>query len=194
MTRTSPVLGLAVLLSASIAPTPAHGDQSASSREGVCAVLDAHPGWAQAVAGAANRWGAPPALLLSFIRQESNFRAGLGRKAGVYGYAQAAPATWALYRQDSDRPDADRNNFADSIDFVAWYVSGTLERTGAPYSKVAAHYLAYSRGPAPIGPAHMGSLRNAARVVGYAKAYERDLAACPLATPPSNTQVASLGG
>ena len=162
----------------------------------LCATLASHEGWPEAVSTASERWDVPAPLLLAFIRQESNFRPGLGGSPSTqapYGYPQASLATWAAYRKAAGRPEASRDDFADSVDFVAWYAAGTFERTGAPYSKVFAHYLAYSRGPAPVGPPHQGSLQNATRVAAYATAYEKDLSACPL--PQSKTtEVAELGG
>lgn len=146
-----------------------------------CALLASHPSWTQALAHAERRWGAPPYLLLAFIRQESNFRrdARSPKTRGPYGYPQAVARTWETYRQALRRPHADRNDFADAVDFVGWYAHRTRERTGAEYLNVTAHYFAYSRGPAASGPPTVAARRNAAKVAAFARRYAIDLRACP---------------
>jgi hypothetical protein len=146
-----------------------------------CALIASHPGWARALADAQRRWETPPYLLLAFIRQESNFRrdARNPKTRGPYGYPQAVARTWDNYRQAVRRPKADRNSFADAVDFVGWYAHETRDRAGVEYLNVTAHYLAYSRGPAAKGSPSAPARRNAAKVAAFARAYAIDLEACP---------------
>lgn len=147
-----------------------------------CALLAAHKGWPEALANAQARWDVPPAPLMAVVRQESNFKveAKITQPLAPFGYAQADARTWSAYRSAVGRPHADRANFTDAVDFIGWYFAATKARTGAPYVKqLATHYLAYSRGQNRPSKASPAARRNAAKVVAYAKAYEKDLAACP---------------
>jgi hypothetical protein len=146
-----------------------------------CALLAAHEGWSQALGAASQRTGAPAAAILAVIRQESNFEPDkrAAQTPGPYGYAQADARTWAAYQRSQGRPKAVRNDFSDAADFVGWYLSATYARTGLAYDRVAAHYLVYSRGEGAVGPAPPAARRNAARVVAFARVYEKHLAACP---------------
>ena len=149
----------------------------------VCSVL-ARDDNASATQAASEKWGVPAPLMLGFMRQESHFRGNVGHPASsAYGYAQAVRGTWNLYRNETGKLEARRDDFSDSMDFIGWYISGTHERTGAPYSNTVKHYLAYSRGPAAVGPASAAAKQNAARVAAYVATYEKDLEMCPLEQP-----------
>jgi hypothetical protein len=146
-----------------------------------CALLAAHDGWSSELAAASQRSGAPAALILAVLRQESNFAPDnrSPQTPGPYGYAQADARTWAAYQLASKHPKADRTDFAASADFVGWYLSATQARTGLSYDRVMAHYLVYSRGEGADGPAPPAARRNATRVTAFAHLYETHLAACP---------------
>jgi hypothetical protein len=172
------ILVVLALCSCKPAPTPVAHPAPANA---TCALLAAHAGWSEGLAAASQRSGVPAALLLAVIRQESNFEPDKRRSdtLGPYGYAQADARTWAAYQRAQNRLQADRNDFAASVDFVAWYLNATQARTRLPYERVAAHYLVYSRGEGADGPAPPAARRNAARVASFARAYEKHLAACP---------------
>lgn len=166
------------MIAACSAPGAVRATETASE---VCAVL-AEPGRPEAVQAAAARWGVPSHLLLAFMRQESHFKPDK-RHAGTpgpYGYPQAVRGTWDQYRRETGNAGASRNNFADSMDFIGWYISATHQRTSAPYSDTVHHYLAYSRGPAAKGRPTAAALRNATKVAAFAKTYEAELKGCPL--------------
>jgi hypothetical protein len=167
-------------LAACSAPKPA--ETPLQPANATCALIASHKGWAEALANAQARWETPPAPLLAVVRQESNFE--VPKRAtqplAPYGYAQADARTWSAYRTAVKRPHADRADFADAVDFIGWYFAATRARTGANYAKqLATHYLAYSRGQNRPGKASPAARKNAAQVVAYAKAYQKDLAACP---------------
>lgn len=146
-----------------------------------CALIASHKGWTEALANAEARWETPAAALLAVVRQESNFEVPdrNNQPLAPYGYAQADSRTWSAYRTAVKRPRADRANFTDAVDFIGWYFAATRARTGAKYSDVTTHYLAYSRGQNRPGKASPAARKNAAKVAAYAKAYAKDLAACP---------------
>ena len=98
-------------------------------------------------------------MQLSIIRQESSFRFNarpprtrlLGvipwrRPSDAYGYAQALDSTWKWYRDETGNRFADRDDFADAIDFVGWYTDVSHKSVGIskwdPYNQ----YLAYHEG------------------------------------------------
>ena len=170
------------LVLALAACAPAQKEAAAPPANETCALIASHKGWEKALAASVGRWGVPPHVQLAVMRQESNFE--LPKRPSVqpltpHGYAQADARTWAAYRRAADRPNAKRQDFADSADFIGWYFHETRERADLPFSRVADHYLAYSRGAYAKGKPSQAARRNAARVAAYARSYEKDLAACP---------------
>jgi hypothetical protein len=182
---------LALIAAASGVPAPTRAVQPEGDAQSEVCTLLADQDNAEAVRAAEDKWGVPAPLMLAFMRQESHFRAEARHPASsAYGYAQAVRGTWKVYRNETGNLDAERNNFADSMDFIGWYISGVHEHAGVPYSNTIAHYLAYSRGPAAKGRPSAAAKANAARVAAYAKAYKADLKTCPIA--PRSTGLLAL--
>lgn len=144
-----------VVASAGCATTPP------ANVENICAIFDEKSRWYKAAKKSEERWGTPIHVQLSIIRQESSFRFDakpprgrlLGfipwkRPSDAYGYAQALDSTWKWYKDDTGRRFADRDDFADAIDFVGWYTNMSSEKVGIskwdPYNQ----YLAYHEGQA----------------------------------------------
>ena len=69
-------------------------------------------------------------------------------RSSAYGYAQALEGTWDDYRADTGRRGADRDDFADSSDFIGWYMSGATRVNGMPLHDAYNQYLAYHEGKA----------------------------------------------
>lgn len=124
-----------------------------------CAIFEQNDGWWRAVKRAENRWGAPPALQLAIIRQESGFNhdirpaRGRGflffpgrRPSSAHGYAQALSSTWEEYERARGDSGADRDEFSDAADFVSWYAGGRQRELGIPFEDARSHYLAYHEG------------------------------------------------
>jgi hypothetical protein len=182
-------LAAALVVSACAASEPP--DEPANA----CAIFEQHKSWWRAAKRAERRWGAPPALQLAIIRQESGFdhnaRPPRGkflfifpgaRASSAHGYAQALSSTWREYERARGDDGLDRDEFADATDFVAWYASGTHRELDVPYSNARAHYLAYHEGR---GGYRRGSYRgksgllaSAARVQSYRDAYQSQLDRC----------------
>ena len=127
--------------------------------ENICAIFEEKGRWYKAAKKSEERWGTPVHIQLSIIRQESSFKFNakpprsklLGfipwtRPSDAYGYAQALNSTWDWYRRDTGRRFANRDNFADAIDFVGWYTDVSHKSAGIskwdPYNQ----YLAYHEG------------------------------------------------
>ncbi|MDZ4777282.1 MAG: transglycosylase SLT domain-containing protein [Alphaproteobacteria bacterium] len=160
-----------------------------------CAIFEQHEAWWKAVKRAERRWGAPPALLLAIIRQESGFDHNArpprgkflfffpGRRASsAHGYAQALDGTWEVYKREAGDDGADRDEFRDAADFVAWYANRSRRDLGIPFSDARGHYLAYHEG---AGGYRRGSYQGkngviaaANRVQAFASAYQGQLNRC----------------
>ncbi len=131
-----------------------------SDTDDLCAIFDEKRGWYRAAAKSEARWGTPVHVQMAIIYQESAFehdaRPPRGRLLGIvpwkrpsdaFGYAQALDSTWDRYREETGRRFADRDDFADAIDFVGWYTDLAQRTAGIskwdPYNQ----YLAYHEGP-----------------------------------------------
>lgn len=125
----------------------------------VCYIFEEKRNWYKASRAAEKRWSVPIPVMMSFLYQESAFRAKakpprkwyLGfipgpRPSSAYGYAQAIDATWQAYRKKTGRRGADRDNFADAVDFVAWYNHESSQILGLPKNDADQLYLAYHEG------------------------------------------------
>ena len=128
--------------------------------EDICAIFEEKGRWYSAAQRSERRWGTPVHVQLSIIRQESSFRFDakpprrklLGiipwkRPSDAYGYAQALKSTWRQYQDETGRRFADRDNFADAIDFVGWYTDMTQRSLGISKWDAYNQYLAYHEGP-----------------------------------------------
>lgn len=160
-----------------------------------CAIFEQHQSWWHSVRRAERRWGAPPALQLAIIRQESGFehnarppqRRLLFFFPGPYistahGYAQALTSTWEEYQRAAGDRGVDPNKFRDAADFVSWYASLSHRDLRLAYSDGRNHYLAYHEGRHGFrrgsyrGNDHL--LASAERVQRLHDAYQRQLDRC----------------
>ncbi len=176
------------LAACATAPPPAAPGDS-------CAFLAERDAWWDALQRAERRWGAPPALVLAIIRQESGFQAEAKparedgflffpgkRPSSAFGYAQAINTTWEAYQRESGETGADRAAFRDAADFVAWYARKSKDRLGLDWSDAHSHYLAYHEGHGGFARGSFEGdkalLRVAERVAGYHDAYARQIGRC----------------
>ncbi len=161
----------------------------------ICVVFGERPRWYRDAVAATERWGMPVHVQMAIMRQESDFRPRARpprRKlwgfipttwmSSDYGYAQATDATWDWYRRTTGRRGADRDDFADATDFIAWYGRVGRERLGISLWDAYNQYLAYHEGH---GGYRRGSfrdkpwlLRAARRVAQTAARYRDQLARC----------------
>lgn len=163
--------------------------------ENICQIFREKDDWYQATLSSARRWGVPIAVQMAIINQESSFVADaqpprptiLGfipwfRSSSAYGYPQAKDETWADYQQQAGRWWADREDFADSCDFVAWYCATSNRKLGIPTSDTSRLYLTYHEG---LGGYQRNShlpkqwlLNTAQKVHQRALRYDSQLAGC----------------
>ena len=161
--------------------------------ENICEIFKEKSSWHLAAKKSAARWNVPLSVSMAIMYQESSFQARakpkrkywLGfipgpRPSTAYGYAQALNGTWESYRQASGRFGADRDDFDDAIDFVAWYSRDALNATKLKANDARGLYLAYHEG---VGGYRRGTHKNKkwllktasevqARAVRYQKQYQ----------------------
>lgn len=160
-----------------------------------CAIFEQHDNWWSAVRRSERRWGAPPALVLAIIRQESGFdhnaRPARGRgflffpgrrPSSAMGYAQALESTWEEYARAVGDAGVDRDEFRDAADFVAWYTGRAHRELGLDFTDARSQYYAYHEG---FGGYRRGSYQGkgglvaaAGRVQRYRDIYQAQLDRC----------------
>jgi len=124
-----------------------------------CEIFDDKGGWYQDARQARERWGTPIHVQLAIIYQESKFVDDAkpprdhilwvipwGRISSAYGYAQAKDSTWEWYMEKTGNQGADRDDFEDAVDFIAWYVHMSNRILGISKWDTYSQYLAYHEG------------------------------------------------
>ncbi len=166
-----------------------------STTENACVIARERPSWHEATVEAARRWGTPPEVIYAIIWRESSFRADAqtprvytlgfipsGRQSSAYGFSQAIDGTWDWYRRETGNGWADREDFADSVDFVGWYTNRTRRVNRVPGSDAYRQYLAYHEGHAGYArgswQSKAGLQSAAAQVRDQAARYRAQLARC----------------
>jgi hypothetical protein len=125
----------------------------------ICEIFREHPEWYDAARESHERWGVPIPILMAIIHQESSFISDAKpprtsclwilpgpRPSSAYGYAQASDETWGEYLESTGRTWADRDDFADAVDFVGWYCNLSTRRSGISKKDPYRLYLAYHEG------------------------------------------------
>lgn len=165
------------------------------STHNICRVLEGRHRWHKAVQDSAKKYQVPVHLQLAIIAQESSFQADarpprdtfwgipLGRPTSAYGYPQAIDATWNDYKHDTGNTNANRNNFADAVDFVGWYVTRSSRLCGIAKNDSYHQYLAYHEGQGGFNKksylAKNWLIKIAKKLRDNANRYEKQLKKCP---------------
>lgn len=192
MTARIAVLLLLALLAGCVSRPPSNPDN-------LCGIFREKDGWFDnwydAADDAESRWSIPIPVMMATMHQESRFRAKarpprrklLGfipwrRPSSAYGYAQVLDTTWDGYRKATGHRGADRDDFADAIDFVGWYHDTSARRLSIERGDAYRLYLAYHEGQ---GGYARGTFQNkkwlidvARKVDARAKTYGGQLASC----------------
>lgn len=141
------------------------------------------------------KYGIPVPVLMATMRVESGFdgdakpprRKLVGfvpwkRPSTAYGYSQALNGTWAQYQKETRSPMARRTNFSDSVDFVGWYYSKTVEKYGVRPDDAYSLYLSYRYGWTGFSRGSWqndaGALKSASRTASIAESYSAQLRGC----------------
>lgn len=125
----------------------------------LCAVFTQKTAWHKHAKAMQKRWGVPLSVPMAMMYQESAYRANAkaprnyalwiipwGRKSSAYGYSQALKGTWKRYQQETGHYGADRDDFADAIDFMGWYIHRASKEAGIKKNDAYRQYLAYHEG------------------------------------------------
>ncbi|WP_096085970.1 hypothetical protein [Agaribacterium haliotis] len=147
--------------------------------DNICDIFDEKDGWYDDAKKASKRWGTPIAVNMAFIHQESRFVAKakpprkkyLGfipgpRKSSSYGYSQAKDETWDWYKDKAPHWGADREDFDDAIDFIAWYNYLSHKKLGIAQNDAYRLYLAYHEG---MGGYSRGTYKKKGWLTGVAR-------------------------
>ena len=167
-----------------------------SKPHNLCAIFKEKPAWHRAASKASRRWDTPVSVMMAIMFQESAFRHNarpprrwflfvpLPRRSSAYGYPQAQDGTWNEYSQQAGSWLSSRSDFADSIDFIGWYMDKTHKRNKVATSQADLHYFAYHEGWTGY---RRGSYKKktwlkavAARVLRRSQTYQKQLDQCRL--------------
>lgn len=182
------VIALMLLLTGCTATPPKNSTN-------LCEIFREKDDWYEASKEAYDNWGIPIPVQMAIMHQESRFVADaqpprpwlLGiipwfRSSSAYGYPQAQDATWDDYRAQADRWSPDRDDFADSCDFIGWYCAISHRKLGIAKNDTRNLYLAYHEGQS--GYRHKTYLKKkwllstANHVAQKAKQYKAQLEHC----------------
>jgi len=160
----------------------------------ICSIFLEKDGWYASAKAAARRWAVAIPVQLAIINQESSFVEDarpprlrfhgipLWRPTSAYGFGQAIDQTWDSYVKKVGNSGADRDDFADAVDFVGWYMHESAVKLGLGKHDGYNHYLAYHEGHAGFQRETWRGkpgLQSAARkVAAMAARYQRQLGAC----------------
>ncbi len=127
--------------------------------ENICAIFREKPDWHDAALKTRDKWGVPVQVPLAMMYQESSFKHDAlppryyflgfipwGRVSSAYGYAQAKDETWADYKREAGGWFSSRDNFADAMDFMGWYMDKSQRSNGVSKWDAYAQYLNYHEG------------------------------------------------
>jgi hypothetical protein len=125
----------------------------------VCSIFHEKEDWYVGARKAQQRWGVPVPVLMAIINQESSFVEDarpsryrllgvipLWRPTSAYGYGQVTDRTWEWYQAKTGNGGADRDEFEDVADFVAWYGHQSQVQLGIGKHDAYRQYLAYHEG------------------------------------------------
>ena len=186
---------LAVLALASL--TAACASSPPSNPDNLCAIFKENPKWYRAAKKAERRWRIATPVMMAVMYKESSYNAKakpprtklLGvvpwkRESSAYGFAQATKPAWKDYVDDTGNRFADRDDFADAVDFVGWYLNSAHRRAGIRTNDARGLYISYYAG---IGGYQRGSWKNnawlkdaAGRVSARSSRYASQLGKCRL--------------
>ncbi|MCR5084654.1 MAG: hypothetical protein K6A65_04050 [Succinivibrionaceae bacterium] len=162
----------------------------------LCSVFQEKDSWYSAAHEVHDKYGIPIHVAMAIMYRESGYEAGAkppmtwflfiptGRESSAYGYAQALDSTWDEYVSEAGSFFSDRDEFADALDFIGWYMSKTKQVNGVPFSDAYNQYLNYHEGHAGFRAGSYESkdwLKKAAREVEkLSETYRKQLLRCQL--------------
>jgi hypothetical protein len=139
------------ILTACATPPPKNPDN-------ICEIFYENRSWYKSSKDMNETWGTPIHVPIAMMYQESSFKHDaappmqyfwfipIGRASDAYGYAQAKTMTWDDYQRETGNSWADRDDFADAIDFMGWFTHKTQKINGVSKWDAYNQYLNYHEG------------------------------------------------
>ncbi len=166
-----------------------------TNQDDLCSIFVEKPKWYKSATKSAQRWGGPIHVPMAIIYQESAFKHDArppmryflgfiprGRPSDAYGYSQALDSTWARYERETGARFKNRDNFANSFDFVQWYMHTSYTANGVSKWDAREQYLNYHEGQGGYARGSHRSkqwlLTTADRVAARASRYSAQLVRC----------------
>lgn len=124
----------------------------------LCEIFKEKPGWYEDAVAIYKKRGVPINIAMAFIYHESGYVEDAkppmrwflfipyGRGSSAYGYPQAQDPVWKDYLADSGGFFTSRDDFADALDFVSWYMLKTQKINGIPLTNAYLQYINYHDG------------------------------------------------
>lgn len=129
------------------------------NKANACLLLNEKDEWEGPLRRASARWNIPEYTILAIMYHESKFVSNAepppnkvlginwGRISTAYGYAQALDGTWEEYQRLTGNWGASRSSFADSADFIGWYLNRFVRQLKISPRNAYELYLVYHQGP-----------------------------------------------
>lgn len=126
--------------------------------DNICSIFQEKDSWYAAAHKVHKKYGVPINVAMSIMYQESRFVEDAqppmrwflfipyGRGSSSFGYAQAQDEVWSDYVDQAGSFFSDRDDFEDSLDFIAWYMTKTKKTNGVPLTDAYNQYLNYHEG------------------------------------------------
>ena len=162
MIRRKPFSAIILSLSCIVFPLVlgcAHLDKPPEEIDNICQIFRQNRDWYRSAYRSSEKWSVSIPVLMAIVHQESKFKAEAKpprttcfcflpgpRPSSAYGYAQAVDETWDKYKSSTGNWGADRNNFADAIDFIGWDCNLSYSVCGISLNDAYNLYLAYHEG------------------------------------------------
>lgn len=163
--------------------------------DNICKIFKEKGNWYGKATKAAKRWDSNVPMMMAIMHQESRFVRNAKpprekilwvlpgpRASSAYGYAQAKNDTWEWYQKNTGEWAANRHDFGDAIDFVAWYNKQSRSLSKIGRNDAYNHYLAYHEGQGGFNKRSYNKktwlLKIARRVERRANLYQKQLSGC----------------
>ncbi|MCY4130765.1 MAG: hypothetical protein OXG15_16195 [Gammaproteobacteria bacterium] len=176
---------LATVLAAAFVLPACVSTSTPSNTDDLCQIFDEKRSWYRSATRSERKWGISIPIMMAVIYKESSFRATVrpprkkilgfipGKRLSTsFGYSQAKEETWSDYIRDTKNRTASRSNFADSIDFVGWYLSRAVEHLGVAATDTEALYASYHVG---LSGYQSGSWRNSPSIRNSVATFQRQV-------------------
>lgn len=124
----------------------------------LCEIFKEKSSWYDDAQDVYAKRGVPINIVMSFMYHESGYVDDAqppmrwflfipyGRGSSAYGYAQAQDPVWDDYVSEAGGFFSSRDDFADSLDFISWYILKTNKVNKVKITDVYNQYLNYHEG------------------------------------------------